>query len=156
MARIEPALQTTTLWHFPSQHYGGRQQGSKDYRGATPSYVIWNLLQRYTKPKQLVIDPEAERSTFLVGVDLNRSAETGRWHVAPHLATTTSAAPSRRSSNHSKAANISPPAIRAAEARSAAERGDGWFGPSGAARPAPGSVQPPAPSTATSSSIDRC
>ena len=38
------SVQTTTLWEYPSQHYGDGEQGSSKYRGATPSYIIWNLL----------------------------------------------------------------------------------------------------------------
>ena len=50
-------IQPTTLWDYPSQDYGDEPQGRPGYKGATPSYIIWNLLQRYTKPKDLVIDP---------------------------------------------------------------------------------------------------
>ena len=50
-------VQTTTLWEYPSQHYGAGTQGDPRYVGATPSYVIWNLLQRYTEPGGLVVDP---------------------------------------------------------------------------------------------------
>ena len=50
-------IQPTTLWDYPSQDYGDTHQGRPGYKGATPSYVIWNLLQRYTKPNDLVIDP---------------------------------------------------------------------------------------------------
>ncbi len=68
-------LQPTTLWEYPSQHYGEGQQGSQTYRGATPSYVIWNLIQRYTKPKDLVIDPFCGSGTTLdVARDLDRRA----------------------------------------------------------------------------------
>ncbi len=68
-------LQPTTLWDYPSQHYGEGQQGSQAYRGATPSYVIWNLLARYTKPKDLVIDPFCGSGTTLdVARDLGRRA----------------------------------------------------------------------------------
>ncbi|MFZ9888771.1 MAG: hypothetical protein ACO3JL_14825, partial [Myxococcota bacterium] len=34
----------TTLWDYPSQHYGTREQGSQQYRGATPSWVIWQVM----------------------------------------------------------------------------------------------------------------
>lgn len=69
------SLQTTTLWEYPSQHYGDREQGSSSYRGATPSYIIWNLLQRYTKEKDLVVDPFAGSGTTLdVASDMNRRA----------------------------------------------------------------------------------
>lgn len=75
MTRHDPELQTTTLWSFPSQHYGGREQGSKDYRGATPSWVVWNLLQRYTQPKDLVVDPMCGSGTTIeVARDLGRRA----------------------------------------------------------------------------------
>lgn len=68
-------LQPTTLWDYPSQHYGDTVQGDPNYRGATPSYIIWNLLQRYTKPKDLVVDPCAGSGTTLdVARDLNRRA----------------------------------------------------------------------------------
>ena len=59
------SLQTTTLWKYPSQHYGKGEQGSQDYRGATPSWVIWNLLQRYTEPGGVVVDPMCGSGTTL-------------------------------------------------------------------------------------------
>jgi DNA modification methylase len=68
-------VQPTTLWDYPSQHYGDSLQGDPNFKGATPSYVIWNLLQRYTRPGQLVIDPCAGSGTTLdVARDLNRRA----------------------------------------------------------------------------------
>ena len=66
-------IQPTTLWDYPSQDYGDTQQGRPGYKGATPSYIIWNLLQRYTKPNDLVIDPCAGSGTTLdVARDLGR------------------------------------------------------------------------------------
>ncbi len=71
----KPRLTTTTLWDFPSQQYGNEQQGSQHYAGATPAYIIWNLLQRYTKVKDLVVDPMAGSGTTLdVARDLDRRA----------------------------------------------------------------------------------
>ena len=68
-------LLPTTLWDYPSQHYGSDVQGDPNYRGATPSYIIWNLLKRYTKEKELVVDPCAGSGTTLdVARDLNRKA----------------------------------------------------------------------------------
>jgi hypothetical protein len=68
-------LQPTTLWDYPSQHYGDGVQGDPNYKGATPSYIVWNLLQRYTKPKELVIDPCCGSGTTLdVARDLGRRA----------------------------------------------------------------------------------
>lgn len=75
-------LQTTTLWDYPSQHYGEGMQGDKDYVGATPSYVIWNLLCRYTRPDDLVVDPMAGSGTTLdVCADLDRRSKG--FDVAP-------------------------------------------------------------------------
>jgi DNA modification methylase len=67
--------QVTTLWDYPSQHYGDRVQGDPLYKGATPSYIIWNLLKRYTKEKDLVVDCFAGSGTTLdVARDLDRRA----------------------------------------------------------------------------------
>jgi len=68
-------VQVTTLWDYPSQHYGNETQGDPNYRGATPSYVIWNLIQRYTKPNDLVVDCFAGSGTTLdVARDTGRRA----------------------------------------------------------------------------------
>jgi adenine-specific DNA-methyltransferase len=77
-----PALQRTTLWDYPSQHYGDAQQGRQSYRGATPSYVIWNVIERFTSPGELVVDPFAGSGTTLdVARDLGRRARA--FDVAP-------------------------------------------------------------------------
>jgi len=69
--RLEP----TTLWDYPSQNYGEGSQGDRRYVGATPSYVIWNLVQRYTKPGELVVDPFCGSGTTLdVARDTDRKA----------------------------------------------------------------------------------
>src|SRR5688572_5433556 len=68
-------IKVKTLWDYPSQDYGEGQQGRAGYKGATPSYIVWNLLQRYTKEKELVVDPFAGSGTTLdVARDLNRRA----------------------------------------------------------------------------------
>ncbi len=72
---LAPRLQVTTLWDFPSQNYGGQSQGDTAYAGATPSYLIWNLLERYTKEGDLVVDPMAGSGTTLdVARELGRRA----------------------------------------------------------------------------------
>ncbi len=58
-------LQTTTLWEYPSQDYGRQPHGDKDYIGATPAWVIWNLLQRYTRENDTVLDPMCGSGTTL-------------------------------------------------------------------------------------------
>ena len=68
-------LQVTTLWDYPSQHYGDGMQGNSNYIGATPSYIIWNLLKRYTTEGQNVVDPMCGSGTTLdVARDLKRKA----------------------------------------------------------------------------------
>ncbi len=68
-------IQPTTLWEYPSQHYGEGMQGDQRYVGATPSYVIWNVVQRYTKPGALVVDPFCGSGTMLdVARDTDRKA----------------------------------------------------------------------------------
>lgn len=89
---------TSTLWEYPSQHYtqfvndagetvtsrhasshDRRQanlamQGDKAYVGATPSWVIWQVLMRYTRPGDRVLDPMCGSGTTLdVCTDLERS-----------------------------------------------------------------------------------
>jgi DNA modification methylase len=75
---------TTTLWEYPSQHYDSRRadakgrpvgtmQGDKDYTGATPSWVVWQLLQRYTRENDVVLDPMVGSGTTIdVCRDLGR------------------------------------------------------------------------------------
>lgn len=75
--------QVTTLWDYPSQHYGDEEQGDKNYKGATPSYVIWNVLQRYTAPGETVVDPFCGSGTTLdVCKDLERKGIG--YDLAPH------------------------------------------------------------------------
>lgn len=70
-------VMTTTLWEYPSQHYDsprvGGMQGDKGYTGATPSWVIWQLLTRYTREGDVVVDPMCGSGTTLdVCKDLTR------------------------------------------------------------------------------------
>lgn len=72
-------IMTSTLWEYPSQHYDGASgslmQGDKDYVGATPSWVIWQLLQRYTREGDLIVDPMCGSGTTIdVCADLKRRA----------------------------------------------------------------------------------
>jgi adenine-specific DNA-methyltransferase len=71
-----PKLQTTTLWYHPSQQHDSEQvHGDPRYAGRTPSYVVWNLLQRYTRPGDRVLDPFAGGGTTLdVAAELGRES----------------------------------------------------------------------------------
>ncbi|NKQ38641.1 MAG: methyltransferase domain-containing protein [Methanosarcinales archaeon] len=61
IAVIEP----TTLWDFPKQSYGKINKGNWRFNGVTPAGVIWNLLQRYTKISDLVVDPMCGSGTTI-------------------------------------------------------------------------------------------
>ena len=66
-------LFTTTLWEYPSQDYGREPHGDKDYIGATPAWVIWQLLQRYTREGDAVLDPMCGSGTTIdVATELKR------------------------------------------------------------------------------------
>ncbi|MDR2426017.1 MAG: methyltransferase domain-containing protein [Endomicrobium sp.] len=74
-------IESTTLWDFPRQNYGRIAHGNNKYNGVTPAFVIWNLLQRYTKERDLVVDPMCGSGTTIdvakelkrrvIGFDLN-------------------------------------------------------------------------------------
>lgn len=66
-------VESTTLWDFPRQNYGDKPHGNNKYNGVTPALVIWNLLQRYTKEGDLVVDPMCGSGTTIdVAKELNR------------------------------------------------------------------------------------
>lgn len=69
---VKPPLMkaTTTLWDYPSQTYTKEE---KRYRGATPSWVIWQVIEAWTKEGELVVDPFCGSGTTLdVAKDLKR------------------------------------------------------------------------------------
>ncbi len=73
MKNNQPPFETTTLWDFPTQNYGDKPHGDNKYRGVTPALVIWNLLQRYTKEGDLVVDPMCGSGTTIdVAKELRR------------------------------------------------------------------------------------
>lgn len=58
-------LDATTLWDYPKQSYGKTPKGNNKYAGVTPAFIIWNLVQRYTEPGDLVVDPMAGSGTTI-------------------------------------------------------------------------------------------
>jgi len=82
---LEPKIESTTLWDFPRQNYGDRPHGDNKFNGVTPAFVIWNLLQRYTKQGDLVVDPMAGSGTTIdVAKELNR--EVIGYDISPYRA----------------------------------------------------------------------
>lgn len=78
-----PKIQTTTLWYHPSQQYSEEPMGDPRYPGRTPAYVIWNLLERYTREGDLVVDPFCGGGTTLdVAQSLGRKGVG--FDVEPH------------------------------------------------------------------------
>ncbi|MGC8977167.1 MAG: TRM11 family SAM-dependent methyltransferase [Candidatus Ratteibacteria bacterium] len=77
----KPPFETTTLWDYPKQSYGKKPKGDNKFQGVTPAFIIWNLIQRYTKPGELVVDPMAGSGTTIdvceeegrkvIGYDIN-------------------------------------------------------------------------------------
>ncbi len=60
-----PSIETTTLWDFPTQNYGDTPHGDNKFNGVTPAFIIWNLIQRYTKEGDLVVDPMCGSGTTI-------------------------------------------------------------------------------------------
>lgn len=60
-----PPFETTTLWDYPKQSYGKTPKGNNKFQGVTPAFIIWNMIQRYTKPGDLVVDPMAGSGTTI-------------------------------------------------------------------------------------------
>ena len=76
-SKKELILESTTLWDFPKQNYGEKPHGNNKYNGVTPAFVIWNLLQRYTKENDLVVDPMCGSGTTCVMAHNNRRQYIG-------------------------------------------------------------------------------
>jgi len=84
-----PRIFPTTLWEYPSQHYDSPVFGpdairrSQEYAGATPAWVVWQLLMRYTREGDLVLDPMCGSGTTLdVARDLGR--RSAGFDLSPH------------------------------------------------------------------------
>ncbi|MEM4384715.1 MAG: DNA methyltransferase, partial [Candidatus Caldarchaeum sp.] len=62
------SLETTTVWSFPDR--GDWATHSGDYRGNWSPYVPRNLILKYTKPGELVLDQMCGSGTTLVEAKL--------------------------------------------------------------------------------------
>jgi len=75
MTSNNPKFETTTLWDHPTQNYGEIPHGDNNYPGVTPAFIIWNLLYRYTKENDIVVDPMCGSGTTIdVCKELKRKA----------------------------------------------------------------------------------
>jgi len=61
----KPPFETTTLWDYPKQSYGTTPKGNNKFQGVTPAFIIWNMIQRYTIPRDLVVDPMSGSGTTI-------------------------------------------------------------------------------------------
>ena len=61
----KPIIESTTLWDFPTQSYGKTRKGDSKFQGVTPAFIIYNMIQRYTDPGDLVLDPMCGSGTTI-------------------------------------------------------------------------------------------
>ena len=61
----KPVLESTTLWDFPTQNYGKTKKGNSKFQGVTPAFIIYNMVQRYTQPGDVVLDPMCGSGTTI-------------------------------------------------------------------------------------------
>src|SRR5256884_9146208 len=59
-------LEASTCWDFPTQSDGHPRAGDASFNGVTPARRARNLVRRYSRPGQLVIDPLAGSGTLRV------------------------------------------------------------------------------------------
>lgn len=83
MKKDKPKIETTTLWDFPTQNYGNKSHGDNKYRGVTPAFIIWNLIQRYTKEGDFVVDPMCGSGTT-IDVCLEENREVIGFDISPY------------------------------------------------------------------------
>lgn len=57
-------LEAYTTWDFPTQSDGHPGAGDSAYNGVTPARCAGNLVRRYTRPGDLVVDPMAGSGTI--------------------------------------------------------------------------------------------
>ncbi len=57
-------LEPYTAWDFPDQSAGRMRYGDATFNGVTPALAVLNLVRRYTRPGDLVVDPMAGSGTI--------------------------------------------------------------------------------------------
>jgi SAM-dependent methyltransferase len=57
-------LEPYTAWDFPNQGAGRTRFGDAGFNGVTPALCVLNLVRRYTRPGDLVVDPMAGSGTI--------------------------------------------------------------------------------------------
>ena len=65
ISESKPVVESTTLWDFPTQSYGKIKKGNSKFQGVTPAFIIYNMVQRYTEPGELVLDPMCGSGTTI-------------------------------------------------------------------------------------------
>ncbi len=58
-----PPDEVTTLWDFPRQSVPGLRIGDPSFNGVTPAMAAVNVIRRFTRPGDLVVDPMAGSGT---------------------------------------------------------------------------------------------
>ena len=81
----ELILEATTLWDFPRQSYGKTPKGDNKFNGVTPALVILNLLKRYTKEGDFVVDPMCGSGT-IIDVAKEEKRKVMGFDIAPYRA----------------------------------------------------------------------
>ena len=57
-------LEASTCWDFPTQSAGHLKAGDASFNGVTPARCAENLVRRYTRPGEIVVDPMAGSGTI--------------------------------------------------------------------------------------------
>jgi DNA modification methylase len=91
----KPQIEATTLWDYPKQSYGKTPKGNNKFQGVTPAFIIYNLVQRYTQPGDLVVDPMVGSGTTIdvckeegrrvIGYDISPKHPEGIRNDARHI-----------------------------------------------------------------------
>jgi hypothetical protein len=76
-------LEATTLWDFPHQGSGRALFGDPSFHAVTPADVVANLVRRYTRVGDLVVDPMSGSGT-VADVARSLARRVVSFDLAPH------------------------------------------------------------------------